>query len=288
MARVSNLHAAKASANDELYTSMPDIVAELSHYKDQFKGKKVYCNCDCAESNFVKYFRDNYDALGLARFEFSGYKREGSAVPNDSCGGYAYQENVRKAEQCDIIVTNPPFSKFRDYFRHLIDSGAKFLIVAPLNAIKYEIVWPYLKHGDVFTGFTHPKNFIQPDGSEKKLGTCIWLTNIKTTNDKPAFEPTARYYCNEHLYPRYDNYDAINVDKLADIPCDYCGVMGVPITIIEKNISGYFEIVGVSYGYGNADVPKTERYGKMQGGPQVNPWLNGEIIYLRVFIKMII
>jgi len=136
MGKNSNLHSAKASANDELYTSMPDIVAELSHYKDQFKGKKVYCNCDCAESNFVKYFRDNYDALGLAGFEFSGYEREGSDVPNDSRGGYAYPENVRKAEQCDIIVTNPPFSKFRDYFAHLIDSGAKFLIVAPLGCLR--------------------------------------------------------------------------------------------------------------------------------------------------------
>lgn len=287
MSKNSNLHAAKASANNELYTSMSDIIAELSHYKDQFKGKKVYCNCDCAESNFVKYFRDNYDAHGLAGFEFSGYGREGSAVPNDPCGGYDYPENVRKAEQCDIIVTNPPFSKFRDYFRHLIDAGAKFLIVAPLNAIKYEIVWPYIKHGGVFTGFTQPMNFIQPDGAEKMV-RCVWLTNIKTANDKPAFEPTARYYGNEHLYPRYDNYDAINVDKLADIPCDYCGVMGVPITILEKNISGYFEIVGVSYGYGNADVPKTELYGSLQVSPQVSPWLKGKVLYTRVFIQMII
>ena len=141
--------------------------------------------------------------------------------------------------KCDVVITNPPFSICRQRFLPmLMESGKQFLFIENINLIKMSTVFPYIKAGRLWTGYTHPKEFLQPDGTYKKFGNILWYTNMPV-NKKFEFNFTKTYKGNEDKYPKYDNYDAINVDKLSDIPCDYDGVMGVPITFLDKyNVAG--------------------------------------------------
>lgn len=220
-----NLRKARQTKNDEFYTLYEDIEKELSYYKDFFKNKIVYCNCDTPESNFVKFFNDvksDWDIKDVWHTSLD----EGISYDSD----YA-KELLSK---CDIVVTNPPFSKSRaEFVPLLMSSGKKFLFIGNLNLAATKEIFPLIKDLKMYTGYTRPKQFIQPDGSYKKFGNIVWYTNLPVHKEL-KLNPANTYYGNEDKYPKYDNYDAINVDRLSEIPVDYHGVMGVPITFIEK------------------------------------------------------
>lgn len=240
MAKNSNLHAAKKAANDEFYTQLPDIENELKHYKDHFKGKVIFCNCDDPEeSNFWKYFQLNFEFLGLKKListhfddEKPSYKLElvgdvdgdGKVTKKDIIktplkqnGDFRSPECIDILQEADIVVTNPPFSIIREYIAQLDKYNKKFIFIGPQNIITYKEVFPLIKDNKLWLGYTHPKEFITPGGTQK-FGNICWFTNLETkkrTEDLLLF----RKY-NEKDYPKYDNYFAWNVDKVKDIPLD--------------------------------------------------------------------
>ena len=267
-----NLNKAKAAKNDEFYTRLEDIEKELGHYTEHFKGKVVYCNCDDANrSNFFKYFSTNFQKLGLKKLITSGLKIDGTKDRTDGTGIVAIQKGDDidiydgngdfRSEECieflkeaDIVVTNPPFSLFREYVAQLMQYGKKFLIIGSMNAITYKEIFPYIKNNELWLGITSVKDFIQPNGEIKKFGNICWLTNLehKKRNEElilyKSYNPTE--------YPKYDNYNAIEVSKVAEIPMDYEGVMGVPISFLDKYCPNQFEIIWQASGNTKASAPK--------------------------------
>ena len=241
--RNSNLHTAKREKNDEFYTQLADIECELKHYTPQFEGKTVYCNCDNPDtSNFTKYFKDNFDALKLKRLISTGYDANGRGKALDydgqgkttelqGNGDFRSEECVELLKQADIVVTNPPFSLAREYFKVLFDNNVKFLVISPQNAITYKEIFPYIIQGKLWLGHNMVHDFVQPDGNVKKFGNISWFTNMET--NKQNYPKCLIKSYNTTDYPQYDNYNAINVDKVKDIPYDYEGVIGVPITILN-------------------------------------------------------
>ena len=295
MAKNSNLHAAKVAKNDEFYTQITDIEKELSNYKDFFKGKVVYCNCDDArESNFFKYFSKNFEFLGLKKLITTGYKAEGKGVvliyEGDKNGNYKVEDNeivVRelegsgdfRSEECveflkeaDVVVTNPPFSLFREYIKQLMDYGKKFLVIGSMNAITYKEIFPYIKDNELWLGNQNVKEFRSPNGEIKKFGNILWYTNIQHKKRNTPLDLYKRY---SNEYPKYDNYDAIEVSKVSDIPMDYDGVMGVPITFLDKYCPEQFEIVGL-----DRYVEDNPHYGHRFT-------INGKETYARILIKRV-
>ena len=262
-----NLNNAKKAKNDEFYTQLTDIEKELNNYKDFFNGKVVYCNCDDPrESNFFKFFSMNFERLGLKKLITTGYKKDGHGVAFiyegdkngnrkvDDCevevvelegnGGYETEECIAFLKEADVVVTNPPFSLFRDYVKQLMDYNKKFLIIGNKNAITYKEIFPYIKNNQLWLGLNSPCDFSTPSGEITKTiaGLCRWFTNIENQKRTTPLDLYRKY--NPTDYPKYDNYDAINVDKVTDIPEDYDGVIGVPITFLDKYCPKQFEIVG--------------------------------------------
>ena len=260
----TNLHSAKKAKNDEFYTQLSDIEKEMAHYKDFFKGKIVYCNCDDArESNFFKFFSNNFESLGLKKLITTGYKENGKGVKlvyegdkNGSFmvddeevvitelegnGDFRSEECIDPLKECDVVVTNPPFSLFREYVAQLMEYGKKFLIIGSMNAITYKEIFPYIKNNELWLGMNWVKDFVQPNGEVKKFGNICWYTNIGHSRRNTELDLYKNYSADE--YPKYDNYDAIEVSKVTDIPMDYEGVMGVPITFLDKYCPTQFEIV---------------------------------------------
>lgn len=280
MAKNNNLHTAKATKNDEFYTQLEDIENELKYYKEHFRGKVVYCNCDGflneEKSNFFVYFSLNYEFLGLKglictkynpngkgrKYEYYGdlngnnYPDEEEIFTSDleGDGDFRSEECIELLKKCDIVCTNPPFSLFRQYVAQLFEYKKDFLIIGNVNAISYKEVFPYIKNNKLWLGYTSPKRFmvnknysaknvIEENGQKYAVfGNIGWFTNI---DQKKRHEELLLYKkYNAEKYPKYDNYDAINVSKVTDIPMDYDGIMGVPITFLEKYCPTQFEIVG--------------------------------------------
>ena len=225
-----NLNKAKAAKNDEFYTRLQDIEKELKHYTEHFKGKVVYCNCDDANrSNFFKYFSTNYQKLGLKKLITSGLKDNGTGVVAiqkgddidiyDGNGDFRSEECIEFLKEADIVVTNPPFSLFREYVAQLMQYGKKFLIIGNMNAITYKEIFSYIKNNELWLGITSVKDFIQPNGEIKKFGNICWFTNLE--HNKRNEELILYKHYNPTEYPKYDNYDAIEVSKVAEIPMDY-------------------------------------------------------------------
>ena len=293
-----NLTKAKAAKQDEFYTQLTDIEKELKHYTKHFMGKAVFCNCDDPkESNFWKYFEDNFEFLGLRSLVSTHYSLQGPSykITRDSkaCvisslednGDFRSEECVALLKQADIVVTNPPFSLFRDYVAQLVDHGKKFLIVGHQNAITYRECFKIIKENKMWLGFgfrggaahfinKHYKDYASAsdhkDGMIRVSGVQ-WFTNLDHDKRHEDLLLDKKYTPKE--YPKYDNYDAINVDKTKDIPIDYEGVMGVPITFLDKFNPNQFEIIGqmvttkvdeFNYGY---------------------PYVKGKKIYARILIK---
>lgn len=258
----SNLHKAQKEKNDEFYTLLNDIEKELQHY--DFKDKVVYCNCDNETSNFVKYFKENKDTLEYKEFYYSGLPQS-----------FDSQESIELLKKCDVVVTNPPFSLFRDFVAKAIDLKKEFLIIGSMNAITYKDCFSLIKSNKMWLGVNSINRFLQPDGSIKKFGNICWFTNIKHNKSNDFLVLTKTY--NKEYYPDYDNCNAINVDKVADIPCDFYGAMGVPISFLTKYNKEQFELLDFK------DYKFDGVYLDASGA--VKPLIDGKQKYQRILIK---
>ena len=373
MARNSSLHAAKTSRQDEFYTKYQDIQAELDHYKEHFEGKTVLCNCDDPfESNFCKFFLKNFHGYKLKRLVCTGcgtrpgtqgkgyvldvadvlaeVRAGGTDITDSGIGRLLYGGTVHELEgngdfrsaecieylkQADIVVSNPPFSLFREYASRLTGYGKEFLIIGPQNAIPYKEFFPLLKDNRVWLGCTAgSRDYLVPHGygtgdagvhmdrdgrMVKSMGNTAWFTNLDHAKRHEPLALAGHYYGQEEDYQRYDNYDCINVDRVKDIPGDYfptggyaaeiyegrgdleaaqcareaaggaegCnGIMGVPITFLDRYCPEQFEIVGSAYG----NSRKNKFYGEVaytqhpddRGGCGI---IDGKRKYGRIFIR---
>lgn len=259
----ANLHKAKNAKNDEFYTQLTDIEKELMHYKEHFKDKVVFCNCDDPkESAFWKYFDGQFNRLGLKRLIATHYEpgkqsylldrtRIGEESPTiiknlNGDGDFRSEECIELLKQSDIVITNPPFSLFREYIAQLMKYEKKFIIIGNKNAITYKEFFPLLKENKVWIGYNSVKEFMRPDGTIQKFGNIGWYSNLDIKKRHEQIDLYERYKGNEEHYPKYDNYEAIEVSKVIEIPKDYFGVMGVPITFLDKYSPDQFEIVGMA------------------------------------------
>jgi len=309
----SKMAEAQAAKKDEFYTQLSDIANELRHYKEQFRDKVVFCNCDDPyESNFFKFFALNFNEWGLKKliatcykgspiqgdeitlFDVDAleppatvarapYKIEINVVPDanddgsidltdvaylvkheknvltllDGDGDFRSDECIDLLKQSDIVATNPPFSLFREYIAQLYKYEKKFVIIGHQNAISYKEVFPLIQSNKVWLGYGFAGNvafFESPyddiaTSTDKRQGMIRvsgvqWFTNIDIPKRHERFDLFQRY--NNVDYPTYDNYDAIDVSRTVDIPLDYDGVMGVPITFLNKYNPEQFEIVGIA------------------------------------------
>ena len=317
MIKNNNLHTAKATKNDEFYTQLEDIENELKYYKDYFKGKVVYCNCDGflnkEKSNFFVYFSLNYEFLGLKglictkynpngkgkKYEYYGdlngnnYPDEEEVFTSDleGDGDFRSEECIELLKKCDIVCTNPPFSLFRQYVAQLFEYKKDFLIIGNVNAISYKEVFPLIKENKLWLGVSitsGDRKFVVPDNYPLNAAGCgidengkkyirvkgvRWFTNL---DHKKRHEELLLYKkYNAEQYPKYDNYDAIEVSKTKDIPMDYDGIMGVPITFLDKYCPTQFEIVGQMM---------TTKVTEFNFG---YPYIDGKKKFARVLIKRI-
>ena len=312
-----DLTSAKKAKNDEFYTQLGDIEKELRHYREHFRGKTVLCNCDDPRvSNFFKYFSSNFELLGLKRIITTCYKskethlfsenkseeavyliydgdKNGNRQVDDSeidvkplrgDGDFRSKECIDLLMQADIVVTNPPFSLFREYIAQLMHYDKKFLIIGSINAITYKEIFPLMKDNKLWLGVgfqggnayfktrQDDRSFANGVYNEEtglvKFRNVAWFTNLDI---KKRHEELILYkkYTPED-YPKYDNYEAINVNKTAEIPSDYAGAMGVPITFMDKYNPDQFEIIGNEY---SLDISKGRGY------------VDGKRMYSRIFIK---
>lgn len=283
-----NLQQAKIAKKDEFYTQLEDINRELVHYKEHFKGKTVLCNCDDPKvSNFFVYFVRNFAELGLKRLITTCYKNcqptlfsenkdehavwldyrggddnnlditaiQATAMPLKGDGDFRSPECIRLLQEADIVVTNPPFSLFREYVAQLIRNDKKFIIIGHQNSITYKEIFKLIKDNKMWLGYgfkggaghfinTHYEDYAtagdHQDGKIRVSGV-VWFTNLNIKKRTETLDLYKRY--SDIEYPHYENYDAINVDKTTEIPYDYDGVIGVPITFLDKYCPEQFEIV---------------------------------------------
>lgn len=296
-ARNSNLHKASKAKNDEFYTQLSDIEKELKHYKEHFKGKVVFCNCDDPKwSNFYKFFALNFKEFGLKKLitthfdkdkptykliiDEDNYKevmsddKKPEPIPLEQNGDFRSPESIELLKEADIVVTNPPFSLFREYIAQLVEYDKKFIVIGSQNAITYKEIFKLIKNNQLWLGCTLPKEFIKPDGSIQKFGNIAWFTSLshKKRNEEIILYKT--YEGNESDYPKYDNYDAIEVSKTKDIPMDYDGVMGVPITFLDKYNPEQFEIIGNLGSYAPDGYSLSSAI-----------FINGKKVFKRILIK---
>lgn len=282
----SNLTTAKRVKNDEFYTRYEDIEAEVMKYRKQFVDKIVYLPCDDPaekKSEFWSFFVNNFDAFGLKKLIATHYDENGKAykiwleddVNNDGYiddedamqedlegnGDFRSPECVNILEECDIVVTNPPFSLFKEFLPLIAKYNKNFLIIGPLNATTYKEVFPLIKSGKMWSGYNNIKEFMTPDGGIQKFGNVFWYTNMPNKNTTDFLILTKEY--NNVDYPKCDYYNAIYIDKVVNIPKDYKGCMAVPISIFQgKYNPNQFEIIGnteskdfVPEGYHNNEDP---------------------------------
>lgn len=270
----SNLQAAKNAKNDEFYTRIEDIENELHHYKSHLKDKVVICNCDDPEwSNFWKHFYAKFDDYGLKRLiathyaqnanETSGVlecvdiSRNEDGTPHvnkyelQGDGDFRSDECVALLDQADIVITNPPFSLFREFIGLLMEKNKQFLVIGNMNAITYKDVFRHIKDNRLWLGITSPKRFWlplsdvrRPSKEVKQFGNICWFTNLIHKRRNESLILFREHHGNEGDYPTYDNYAAIDVSRTENIPKDYAGAMGVPISFLPKYNPTQFELLG--------------------------------------------
>ena len=291
MSANANLHKAKDAKNDEFYTQLTDVSKELMHYKSHFKDKIVFCNCDDPTwSAFWKYFHLNFKALGLKKLISTHYDKNeptykmeytggddndievGIKTPLEGNGDFRNAECIELLKASDIIVTNPPFSLFREYVAQLMEYEKKFLIIGSLNAVKYSECFPFIMNNQMWLGNNNVHDFMQPDGTVKKFGNINWYTNLDFAKRHEKIILWKEY--NDKEYPKYETYDAIEVSKVTNIPVNYSGIMGVPVSFMSKYNPDQFEIVGeFNHGSDNEfDLAK--------------PVINGKELFPRIAIKV--
>ena len=277
----ANLHKAKAEKDDEFYTKLSDIEREINHYKDQFKGKSVLCNCDDPDwSNFWLFFTANFKRFGLKKLVSTHYalsgtsyklvmteKGESKKIPLGSDGDFRSPECIQLLREADIVVTNPPFSLFREYIAQLIQYDKQFIVVGNFNAVATDSVFPLIRDNRLWLGVSpRSMQFIKPDGGTSTVN-ATWFTNMfHEKRDEKVFL-YKKYVGNEQAYPKFDNCDAIEVSKVVDIPMDYAGVMGVPITFLDKYNPNQFDLIGnekeVGIRVGRALINKVSKYARV-------------------------
>ena len=341
----SILNSAKYSSDntDEWYTTYETIAEEVSHYKEQFRGKIVLCNCDDPyESNFCCYFLRHFNQFKVKKLictSYAGSKidqisninmslelsddsgepvvhnqgyvfiisnmpgEEDEEVSDDAIkkvlkekgvvkklmgsGDFRTEECINYLKECDICCTNPPFSLFSELFSLLVKYDKKFLLIGNQNAITYKEIFPYIKKNEAWVGYrfgdmafrvpadTQPRKtrfWVDESGQKwRSLGNAMWLTNLDTQRRHQKLE-LSKYYEPEN-YPKYDNFDAINVRKAAEIPMDYNGIMGVPITYLKYHNESQFEIVGEA------------NHGSDNEFDLFKPKVNGKELFKRILIK---
>ncbi len=302
-----NLRTAKIRKSDEFYTQLSDIENELKHYKSHFRNKVVYCNCDDPKvSNFFYYFSCNFEELGLRKLISTCYKNQNADIfswhkepersayieyrgdKNDNRrpdvdeikvkylegdGDFRSRECIELLKTADIVVTNPPFSLFREYIAQLMKYDKKFLIIGNKNALTYKQIFSFIKQNKVWLGITSPKIFDTPNGMTNKIqGLTRWFTNLSHSMQNDELILTKKYTSNE--FPHYDNYDAIEVSKVNDIPKNWSGYMGVPVTFMDKFNVNQFELVGM-------DMELTKKV----NGKATRFLLEGKTLYFRYIIK---
>ena len=352
MALNKNLRRARRQRNDEFYTQLSDIESELRHYAGHFAGKVVYCNCDDPRiSKFFHYFSYNFERLGLKKLITACYRNRerdmfsrhdsdraiwleyngnanGGKVPDvrdigvrelEGDGDFRSAECIELLREADIVVTNPPFSLFREYVAQLVQYDKKFLIVGNQNAITYKEIFPLIMDNKVWLGVTPkgqdmlfdvPEGYAQElvatategsayrvvEGTVKgRLGNAAWFTNLDHAKRHEIVILYKQYSPKE--YPTYDNYDAINVDKTAEIPDGWDGAMGVPITFLDKYNPEQFEILGMTdrenrYGlktktYTSADASNYNDLNATVGVIKV-PGGGYKLTYRRLLIKRVL
>lgn len=322
-----NLHQAKRRKKDEFYTQLTDIENELRHYRHHFKDKVVYCNCDDPRiSNFFHYFSYNFEDLGLKKLITTCYKNQnrdlfsnhdceqaiyleyegdknGNRIPDideigikqlQGDGDFRSAESIELLKQADIVVTNPPFSLFKEYVAQLIAYDKKFVIIGSFNSITYKEIFPLIKNNKLWLGYgflagnayfktPHFKEFTKGVYNEitglVKFRNVTWFTNLDIAKRHEDLILYKQYTPEE--YPKYDNYDAINVNKTKEIPMDYAGAMGVPITFLDKYNPEQFEILNSNHFRKNEKIPyKSHGLIKDKEGS-----INGKPKYVRILIK---
>ena len=321
MAKNASLGNARNNKEDEFYTQLPDIEKELSHYKEHFRGKTIMCNCDDPRiSNFFRYFALKFNELELKRLITTCYKSQDvdlfsqndceKAVwldyygnPNDPTstdfstvevkelkgdGDFRSPECIELLKQADVVVTNPPFSLFREYVDVLMKYGKKFLIIGSQNNITYKEIFKLFKENKIWLGYKagdmafkvpeyytpRETRYWEDETGQKwrSMGNICWYTNLDIAKRHEDIVLYKKY--SEEEFPRYDNYDGIEVSKVCDIPLDYNGIMGVPITFLDKYNPKQFEIIGLD----RYTVPKEF----LVGGRVA---VNGKPKYARILIK---
>lgn len=330
-----NLNTAKNRRKDDFFTAIEDIEKELRYYRPLFKGKVVLCNCDDPRcSNFFRFFSLNFELLGLKKLMATCYKNQNTDLFSQQTtekavyqiyegdkngnrkvddeeidvkylkgdGDFRSPECIELLKQADIVVTNPPFSLFREFVSLLVQYNKKFLIIGNVNAIKYKEIFPLVVQNKIWLGasiHSGDREFQVPDDYPLEATTCRvdengkkyirvkgvrWFTNLEY-QERHENIPLFRKY-NQNDYPKYINYDAIEVSKTADIPCDYDGVMGVPITFMDKYNPDQFEIVGMSLDLADMNVIR-ERLGRNDGGPTFYVEKDGKLLrlYDRIAIR---
>lgn len=366
----SNLHKASKGKNDEFYTELVDIEKELKNYKDQFKGKIVYCNCDDPfESNFFKYFASNFKALKLKRLIATSYKpspiantqlglfgddktlepskgrpknnankfiindvsdidgdgafdlrdiseqlkanKNNEWSPMEGDGDFRSLESIELLKQADIVITNPPFSLFREYIAQLFEYNKKFLILGNMNAITYKEVFKFIKENKLWSGYGFNMSMVyktpysntleanqkfvigkgyNPNDGYVKVPAVNWYTNLDTDKRHEELILYKKYSLKE--YPKYDNYDAIEVSKVSDIPMDYKGAMGVPITFLNKYNPEQFEIIWIADRQNSQGLRTktytandTPNYNDLNRGPVIKMEEKLQVVYMRILIR---
>ena len=330
MAKNQNLQDARRGQNDEFYTQLPDIENELVHYRQHFKGKVVYCNCDDPSvSNFFHYFSYKFHDLGLKklittcyknkqrdifskhnvekaiRLEYNGF-RDGDRIPRpedigitslEKDGDFRSKECIHLLKEADIVVTNPPFSLFHEYIAQLIQFDKKFIIIGPWSAVTDNNFFKLVKENKLWLGYgfnagnayfaipSQGKRFASgvydPKTGLVKFRNVTWFTNLDHNKRHKKLLVFRKYTSDD--YPTYDNYNAIEVSKVNDIPEDYEGVMGVPITFLNKYNPNQFEIIG-----SDTEVKLGEMQGILNpewGGKTDRGYVKGCRKFARIFIR---
>lgn len=328
-----NLNKAKEAKKDEFYTQLQDINNELRHYREHFRGKTVLCNCDDPRvSNFFKYFAYNFEYLGLKKLITTCYKNQdadlfsegkcekavylvyegdknGNNIPDNEeievlplkgDGDFRSPECIEFLKEADIVVTNPPFSLFREFIATMIKYDKKFLIIGREGNVTYKDIFPFFKNNHVWCGYySGDMSFRVPESYEarstrfwvdefgqkwRSLGNACWFTNLEVT--KRHEEMILYKSFDPDNYPKYVNFNAIEVSQTKDIPFDYDGYMGVPVSFIHKFNPEQFELIGSSLELADMDIIKSI-LGKSDGGPALYLYNHGGNIK-RLFNRIII
>ena len=310
MAGNDNLHMSKSGRQDEFYTKLSTIEDELKHYRPYFKDKIVFCNCDDPTwSNFWKFFQLNFYFLGLKKLISTHYEPDGKSykleivgnsqgdqlgipeyiqTPLEGDGDFRSEECLALLDECDIVVTNPPFSLSKEYIPTMMNSGKKFIVLGNMNHVTFKEIFHYFYEHKLWIGYNSGHFWFRvPDDYEEKptdfkidengvkwrrMGNICWYTNIDI---EVRHQPLILYKPYDPAFHRtYDNFDAIHIDKVEDIPFDYYGIMGVPVTYLASHCEEQFEILGKLDG-GSANNPLD----------LAKPMLDGKAKYKRIAIR---